>query len=109
MRGILRIRTAVSKVVQLQSERVEFQLAQYSPASNGYVRHLDSDNPDDRRVTIIVYLNDADWSASADGGQLRIWEPSPAAASSTVDYNPAGDGRYPGILCAVPLLAQFSW
>ena len=65
--------------------------AQYSPESRGYIRHFDAEGLNDRRVTIIVYINDPDWTAT-DGGQLRLWQPSDASASSIVDLNPSGDG-----------------
>ena len=65
---------------------------QYAPRSHGYVRHLDAEGLDDRRVTLMVYLNSPTWSTTVDGGQLRLWEPSPATSSKIVDIPAVGNG-----------------
>lgn len=55
----------------------EIQLAYYKGNGAGYQRHRDAfptDDPEDieqRRLTLIVYLNDKDWSAEH-GGSLQI-------------------------------------
>jgi len=71
--------------------RRSIQVARYSGAGVGYVRHRDTpaDLPDDRErrlVTIVMYLNDG-WDA-AHGGVLRVYSPDAPTGSGIRDVPP---------------------
>jgi SM-20-related protein len=66
------LRQAANRDLFLGLSDVELHFAAYPPGA-GYQRHLDRFRDDDRRaLTVILYLNPPDWSAS-DGGQLQFW------------------------------------
>lgn len=80
------LRLAVNQALYLGLFDLETHFAVYPPGA-GYQRHLDRFRDDDRRsLTVILYLNAADWRET-DGGLLRFW-PDPAAAP--LDILPAG-------------------
>lgn len=65
------LRLAVNQHLFLGLFDVELHFAVYPPG-NGYRRHLDRFQDDDRRtLTVILYLNE-DWTPN-DGGLLRFW------------------------------------
>lgn len=66
------LRQAVNRDLFLGLADVELHFAAYPPGA-GYQRHLDRFRDDDQRaLTLILYLNPPDWSAT-DGGQLHFW------------------------------------
>jgi SM-20-related protein len=66
------LRLEVNQALFLGLFDLEAHFAVYPPGA-GYQRHLDRFRDDDHRaLTIILYLNEPDWSAE-DGGQLRFW------------------------------------
>lgn len=66
------LRQEVNRDLFLGLFDVELHFAAYPPGA-GYQRHLDRFRDDDRRtLTVILYLNPADWSRE-DGGQLLFW------------------------------------
>jgi SM-20-related protein len=66
------LRQEVNRTLYLGLFDLELHFAAY-PVGAGYQRHLDRFRDDGRRaLTVILYLNPADWS-DADGGQLRFW------------------------------------
>jgi len=66
------LRLAVNEALYLGLFDAELHFAVYPPGA-GYKRHLDRFRDDDRRtLTVILYLNPPDWSAT-DGGQLSFW------------------------------------
>jgi SM-20-related protein len=65
------LRRALGRDAWLPTARAEIQAAHYPGGGARYVRHRDAlAQGNQRRITIIVYLN-ADWKP-ADGGQLRL-------------------------------------
>lgn len=98
LRGDLETFTALNRGV------TELQLAAYPGSGAHYVRHRDA-LPDDgseaeqRRVTAIVYANEA-W-AEADGGALRLWAPTEDASS---DFDPDA-----GCACHAPGARGVQW
>jgi SM-20-related protein len=80
------LRQSVNQSLFLGLFELETHFAVYPPGG-GYQRHLDRFRDDDRRsLTVILYLNEADWREE-DGGLLRFW-PDPDAAP--VEILPAG-------------------
>ncbi len=80
------LRREVNQALFLGLLDLETHFAVYPPGG-GYQRHLDRFRDDDRRsLTVILYLNEPDWSEE-DGGQLRFW-PDPDAAP--LEIPPAG-------------------
>ncbi|HTN30025.1 MAG TPA: 2OG-Fe(II) oxygenase [Pseudomonas sp.] len=68
------LRQTLNRELFLGLEDLESHFAVYAPGGF-YQRHLDRFRDDDRRtVTVVLYLNDPDWS-EADGGQLRMYLP----------------------------------
>lgn len=63
-------------LLRLDRTRTSIQVAYYAGDGKGYVRHRDAFPEDDdtpiRCVTMICYLNDEGWEASA-GGRLRLF------------------------------------
>ena len=64
----------------------ELQLAVYAPGGAYYARHRDAfpeaaappgGGPGQRRVTAVLYANDAAWDCDAAGGALRLHVPPP--------------------------------
>jgi len=80
------LRLAVNQTLFLGLFDLEVHFAAYPPGA-GYQRHLDRFRDDDRRsLTLILYLNPADWSV-ADGGQLHFW---PDEKTPPLEIEPAG-------------------
>lgn len=80
------LRQAVNQSLFLGLFELELHFAVYPPGG-GYQRHLDRFRDDDRRsLTVILYLNEPDWS-EADGGLLRFW---PQEDAVPLDILPAG-------------------
>ncbi|KAI8919753.1 hypothetical protein BC831DRAFT_526578 [Entophlyctis helioformis] len=73
---MLALQTLLAQAIHLQGS-CEFQLAHYAANAKGYESHRDAfptsdpDDPDQRRVTAICYLN-PDWNHETQGGALRI-------------------------------------
>lgn len=68
------------------------KLAVTEPGSPGYPKHLDNVGlPDQRKLTVILYLNPA-WATSAAGrgGELRLWGCDAAGAEQCEDVSPDG-------------------
>ena len=81
-----RLRQAVNLALFLGLFDLEAHFAAYPPGA-GYQRHLDRFRDDDHRsLTVIIYLNEPNWSAD-DGGQLQFW-PDPETAP--LEILPAG-------------------
>ena len=80
------LQNAVNRNLYLGLVESELHFAVYPPGA-GYQRHVDRFRDDDRRtLTVILYLNPADWCAE-DGGQLRFW---PAENATPFDIHPQG-------------------
>ncbi len=80
------LRQVVNQELFLGLLDLETHFAVYPPGA-GYQRHLDRFRDDDRRsLTVILYLNEPDWSGE-DGGLLRFW-PDPETAP--LEILPAG-------------------
>ncbi len=80
------LRQVVNQELFLGLLDLETHFAVYPPGA-GYQRHLDRFRDDDRRsLTVILYLNEPDWSEE-DGGLLRFW-PDPETAP--LEIVPAG-------------------
>ena len=80
------LRLAVNESLFLGLFDLEAHFAVYPPGG-GYQRHLDRFRDDDRRsLTVILYLNEPDWSEQ-EGGLLRFW-PDPETAP--LEILPAG-------------------
>ncbi|HLV17242.1 MAG TPA: 2OG-Fe(II) oxygenase [Pseudomonas sp.] len=74
LQAIDELRLTINRELFLGLEDLECHFAVYPPGGF-YQRHLDRFRDDDRRtVTVVMYLNDPDWS-EADGGQLRMYLP----------------------------------
>jgi len=74
LRTIDELRLTINRELFLGLVDLECHFALYPPGGF-YQRHLDRFRDDDRRtVTVVLYLNDADWCA-ADGGALRMYLP----------------------------------
>ncbi|KNC78176.1 hypothetical protein SARC_09383 [Sphaeroforma arctica JP610] len=84
------IQRDLKNVINLKHESAEYQLALYPGRGTHYEKHRDA-LPDDgsewdqRRVTIICYLN-SEWK-EADGGHLRIYKP-PMTGGDQVEIEP---------------------
>jgi len=66
------VRQQLNRHLFLGLEDLECHFAFYPPGAF-YQRHLDRFRDDDcRTVTVVLYLNEADWS-DGDGGELRLW------------------------------------
>jgi SM-20-related protein len=78
------LRVLVNEQAWLGLRSFDLQLARYAPGAR-YVRHRDAfPGQDNRRLTAIVYLNDA-W-APRDGGELELFvEPAPVRVQPTLD------------------------
>ncbi len=74
---------AINEAAWLGLRRFDLMLSRYRPGAK-YVRHLDAfPGQENRRVTAIVYLNEA-W-ALADGGQLRLCVDPPVLVDPVMD------------------------
>lgn len=74
LQAIDELRLTLNQELFLGLEDAECHFAVYSPGGY-YQRHLDRFRDDDRRtVTVVLYLNDADW-CEEDGGALRMYLP----------------------------------
>lgn len=74
LQSIDALRLAINRELFLGLEDLECHFAVYPPGGF-YQKHLDRFRDDDRRtVTVVLYLNDADW-CDADGGALRMHLP----------------------------------
>ena len=62
-------------------------IAVYPEGGTRFQRHVDNTAGDGRRLTVVLYLNDDDWSEK-DGGCLRIWG-RPDDAPRTLEGNSA--------------------
>ncbi len=78
------LRRELNRELFLGLEELECHLARY-PVGGLYAKHLDCHRDGSRRVlSIVLYLNAADWSA-ADGGALRLYEArDPKAVASEI-------------------------
>jgi SM-20-related protein len=80
------LRQAVNRHLFLGLFDLELHFAAYPPGA-GYQRHLDRFRDDNRRtLTVILYLNEPDWSAT-DGGQMLFWT---QADKPPLEIAPAG-------------------
>ena len=79
----------LNRTCYLGIECGEFHYATY-PEGTFYKRHLDVFQTDSRRtLSVILYLNDEDWSAS-DGGELTLYLPNEAGEIEPLDILPKG-------------------
>lgn len=69
------------------SHRSKAMVACYPGNGSGYIKHVDNPNSDGRCLTCIYYLN-KDWSATEDGGALRIF---PQGKPYVADIEPLFD------------------
>lgn len=85
------LRLAVNRETFLGLYEFEGHVTVYPPGAF-YQRHIDQfRDAAHRKLSVILYLNDADWSA-ADGGELRLFLPPPAPGGDecVVDVLPEG-------------------
>ncbi|WP_034619483.1 2OG-Fe(II) oxygenase [Chitinibacter tainanensis] len=79
------LQQSLNRELYLGLAELEWHFASY-PAGAFYQRHLDQHREQDTRVvTVVQYLNAADWQAE-DGGQLRIY----LDEEQSVDVTPHG-------------------
>lgn len=87
------LRLAVNRAMYLGVYEYEGHVTVYPPGAF-YRRHVDQfRDAAHRKISLVLYLNDPDWSAS-DGGELRLFLPKADANSDTtediVDVIPRG-------------------
>lgn len=95
------LRCDLAQLLSLASDAAatELQLAVYRPGGAAYARHRDAfpedaapeGRPGQRRVTAVLYANDAGWDCAAQGGALRLHVPPTTSLEGE-----AGDGLIPG-------------
>src|SRR5690606_9351760 len=82
------LRLAVNRSLYLGLYEYEGHVTVYPPGAH-YARHIDQfQDAAHRKLSLILYLNDDDWSAG-DGGELRLFLPGPAG-EEIVDVRPEG-------------------
>lgn len=86
--GFEPLRLAINREMFLGLYEYEGHVTVYPPGTF-YKRHVDQfHNTEHRKLSVILYLNDEDWS-EADGGQLRLYLPT-TAGEREVEVLPAG-------------------
>lgn len=82
------LRLAINREMFLGLYEYEGHATVYPPGAF-YKRHIDQfRDASHRKLSVILYLNDSDWSAS-DGGQLRLFLPADGA-EQVIDVLPEG-------------------
>ncbi|KAL3157277.1 hypothetical protein ABBQ38_001510 [Trebouxia sp. C0009 RCD-2024] len=92
------LQTDLHAAMRLEKRSAEYQLAVYMGAGSQYVKHRDAlpddgADPNQRRVTAILYAN-PDW-APGHGGELRLWIPPGASDRRHTDASSMDDRAMP--------------
>jgi SM-20-related protein len=100
------LRSDLAQLLSLASDAAvtELQLAVYRPGGASYARHRDAfpedtapeGRPGQRRVTAVLYANDAAWDCAAQGGALRLHVPPTPLLDDDEQASDAAGGLIPG-------------